>query len=173
MELFPHTWSTVARLVVYIFVFSPSKQIFNKFQRWIKLLRGISGTQKTSGERLVEWRQILWQLPLRPTLALEHVAETALHVGGGFVDAEEFIWKMENVFLHHVDWDSVTFIKTKTGTFNPNQTQRVDPIGNLVSIKINKCPTICALCLVEFSGVYFVFHKPTAEATQLRQILYT
>ena len=61
--------------------------------------------------------KVLWRMNLRPMITYESVAAESIHWRrfGSFVNAADYIWNGENVFLHHIDDREVIFLKTKKG----------------------------------------------------------
>ena len=116
---YPHTWKTILHLIQYLVIFCPLKFLFDFYHRLTacyKSLFGVFYSDPNSKANLVEVRKILWNRYFRVGVWNSWAQTDTLHTHGGWVDAEDFIWRQENVFLHHIDRDGVTFLKTKKGT---------------------------------------------------------
>ena len=62
-----------------------------------------------------ETRRIVFECFLRASLSETVVEDRTFHVGSESVTAEKYVWKRENVFIHHVSSEGVTFVRTGPG----------------------------------------------------------
>ena len=106
-------------MLVYLFLFLPlklllawSRQIFKFLSDCILVIRRDSGINENE---MVNVRRIWWRCNPRPLFCLSHISDISLHVDGGIVMATEYLWRQKSVYLHHIDDQSVTFVRMKDG----------------------------------------------------------
>ena len=91
-----------------------SRQIFKFLSDYILgiTIRRDSGINEN---KMVNVRRIWWRCNPRPLFCLSHIGDICLHVDGGIVVATEYFWQQKSVYLHHIDDQSVTFVRMKDG----------------------------------------------------------